>query len=86
MADYQLLLVAVDLSSESDRVIERALQLAGGNTDRINIIHVVEPVAAAYPIDAYAINMSELQEESMRLSSQRLGEIAARYSNTACKD
>lgn len=79
MADYRNLLVAIDLSGESNRVIERALQIAEGDSSLVSIIHVVEPVAAAYPIDAYAINMSELQEESMRLSAQRLAEIAGSY-------
>ncbi len=79
MIDYSNLLVAIDLSSESDKVIERAIQIVGGNINKISIMHVVEPVAAAYPIDAYAINMSELQEESMRISSQRLADIADKF-------
>jgi len=79
MADYTNLLVAIDLSNESDKVIERAIQIASGDISKLSIIYVVEPVTAAYPIDAYAINMSELQEESMRLSAQRLAEIAGKY-------
>jgi universal stress protein A len=79
MADYRKLLVAIDLSGESDRVIEKALSIVDGDSARVSLIHVVEPVAAAYPIDAYAINMSELQEESMRLSAQRLTEFADKY-------
>ncbi len=79
MADYENLLVAIDLSDESDKVIERAIQIVSGDINKISIIYVVEPVTAAYPIDAYAINMSELQEESIRLSTQRLAEIASKY-------
>lgn len=76
---YQRVLVAVDLSNESTRIIERALELAGGNVDRITLTHVVEPVAAAYPIDAYAINMTKLQEEAMAIARQRLAGIAEKH-------
>jgi universal stress protein A len=79
MDNYRKLLVAIDLSNESNRIIDRAIQLAAADLDRISIIHVIEPVASAYPIDAYAINMSELQEESMRMSAERLNEIGDRY-------
>lgn len=76
---YQSVLVAVDLSNESTRIIERAMELAGGKVDRITLTHVVEPVAAAYPIDAYAINMTKLQEEAMAIASQRLAGIAEKH-------
>ena len=74
---YKTILVAVDLSNESDKVIEKALALAGSDTARIWLSHVVEPVAAAYPIDAYAINMTKLQEEAMAIAAERLGNIAS---------
>lgn len=76
---YKNLLVAVDLSNESDRIIERAIELAGNQTDRITLVHVVEPVAAAYPIDAYAINLTKLQEEAMAIAAQRLASMAAKH-------
>lgn len=76
---YKNLLVAVDLSNESDRIIERAIELADNQTDRITLVHVVEPVAAAYPIDAYAINLTRLQEESMTIAAQRLASIAVKH-------
>lgn len=76
---YQSVLVAVDLSNESTRIIERAMELADGKVDRITLTHVVEPVAAAYPIDAYAINMTKLQEEAMAIASQRLAGIAEKH-------
>ena len=76
---YRTILVAIDLSNESVNVIERAVELADGDTARIHLAHVVEPVAAAYPIDAYAINMTKLQEEAMAIAKQRLADIAANY-------
>jgi universal stress protein A len=76
---YNTILVAIDLSNESAKVIERAIELADGHSSRISIAHVVEPVAAAYPIDAYAINMTRLQEEAMTIAAQRLQSIAGKY-------
>jgi len=75
MSTYNNLLVAIDLSNESDKVIERARQLADGDAGKLSLVHVVEPVAAAYPIDAYAINMSKLQEEAMTIATERLADI-----------
>lgn len=80
---YQSVLVAVDLSNESTKIIERALELAGGEVSKIYLSHVVEPVAAAYPIDAYAINMTKLQEEAMAIASQRLAGISEKHGITA---
>jgi len=77
---YKTILVAVDLSNESDKIINSALALADGDTARIWLSHVVEPVAAAYPIDAYAINMTKLQEEAMAIAAERLGNIASKFS------
>lgn len=76
---YRSVLVAVDLSNESARIIQRALELAGGDVGRLYLTHVVEPVAAAYPIDAYAINMTKLQEEAMAIARQRLASIADKH-------
>ena len=36
-------------------------------------------MAAAYPIDAYAINMTKLQEEAMVIAAQRLADFGSRY-------
>ena len=75
MSTYQNLLVAVDLSAESAKVIKRAKRLAGGDAGKITLVHVVEPIAAAYPIDAYAINIAKMQEEAMQIAAERLANI-----------
>jgi len=76
---YRTVLVAVDLSNESDRIISRAIALADNDLHRIFLIHVVEPVAAAYPIDAYAINMTQLQEEATSIAAKRLASFGEKY-------
>jgi universal stress protein A len=76
MKPYRKVLVAVDLSNESTAVIKRALDVCDQQSDIIHLLHVVEPVAAAYPIDAYAINVTRLQEEALQIASERLTETA----------
>lgn len=76
---YRTVLVAIDLSNESDRIISRAIALADNDVQRVHVVHVVEPVAAAYPIDAYAINMTQLQEEATSLAAQRLQSFGSKY-------
>ncbi len=75
MSTYKNILVAIDLSNESDKVIARARQLADGDAANLSLIHVVEPVSAAYPIDAYAINISKLQEEAIEIATDRMADI-----------
>jgi universal stress protein A len=76
---YQRVLVAIDLSNESEKIISRAIELAGDDVSKLFLAHVVEPVAAAYPIDAYAINMTKLQEEAMAIAAQRLAGIGEKH-------
>jgi len=79
MSTYTNLLVAIDLSDESSKVIKRARKLAGGDCGKLSLIHVVEPIAAAYPIDAYAINISKMQEEAMQIAADRLADFGKEY-------
>jgi universal stress protein A len=76
---YNNLIVAIDLSNESDKIIARALELSANRVENLTLVHVVEPVAAAYPVDAYAINMTKLQEEAMAIAAHRLADIAQRF-------
>lgn len=75
MSVYNKILVAIDLSGDSKKVIDRALQVAGGDAGKLSLVHVVEPIAAAYSMDAYAININELQQETMTIAAKNLGDI-----------
>ncbi|MFM1896505.1 MAG: hypothetical protein RLZZ385_1579 [Pseudomonadota bacterium] len=75
MSVYNKIVVAIDLSSDSKKVIDAAMKLAGGDAGKLNLVHVVEPIAAAYSMDAYAININELQQEAMTIAAKNLGEI-----------
>lgn len=74
---YKKILVAVDLSNDSQKVIDTAVRMAGSDASRLHLVHVVEPVAAAYSMDIYAVNINELQQEAINLAEQRLEKIGA---------
>lgn len=75
MSAYKKIIVAIDLSSDSQKVIDKALEISSGDKYKLNLVHVVEPIATAYSMDAYAININELQQEAMTLAEQNLAEI-----------
>ncbi|MGI9252020.1 MAG: universal stress protein [Pseudohongiellaceae bacterium] len=72
---YKKVLVAVDLSKDSRRVIDVAMRAANNDKERLHLVHVVEPVAAAYSMDVYAVNISELQQEAINMAEQRLAGV-----------
>ena len=67
---YNKILVAVDLSNDAKKVIETAMRMAAGAADNLHLVHVVEPVAAAYSMDIYAVNINELQQEAINTTEQ----------------
>ncbi len=73
---YNKILVAIDLSNDSQKVIDRAVAIAG-DAGKLHLVHVVEPVAAAYSMDIYAVNINELQQEAINFAEQRLEKLAA---------
>lgn len=72
---YNKILVAVDLSDDSHKVIATAVRLVK-DPGKLCLVHVVEPVAAAYSMDLYAVNINELHEEAIAFARERLKAIA----------
>jgi universal stress protein A len=79
MSVYNKIVVAVDLSSDSNKVISTALKVAATDSAKLHLVHVVEPIAAAYSMDAYAININELQQEAMAIAAQNLAKIGEEH-------
>lgn len=73
---YNNILVAIDLSNDSQKVIDTAVRMAGSEIGKLNLVHVVEPVAAAYSMDIYAVNINELQQEAINMAEKRLEKLA----------
>lgn len=62
MSQYTTILVAIDLSDDSARVVERGMAIAANNSARLHIIHVIEPLSFAYGGDI-PMDFSGIQDE-----------------------
>ena len=51
-ADFENVLVAVDLSPESKAVVEQAIRLAGDDSSRFTIVHAVKGIEAAKAVQS----------------------------------
>ena len=75
MANYQHILLAVDLSEDTELVTSRARALAASNNATLDIIHVIEPISFTYGGDI-PLDFSGLQEEIQSQAEQQLEKIA----------
>ncbi|RKR02675.1 universal stress protein A [Kushneria sinocarnis] len=77
--DYHHILVAVDLTPDSKRVLERALPVARRNSDaKISIIHTLEPLGFAYGGDI-PMDLTSIQDQLDDHARERLAEVADPY-------
>jgi universal stress protein A len=76
---YEHILVAVDLTEECDPVIKRAVDLAG-DTAKLSLVHIVEPMAMAFGGDV-PMDLSQLQQQQFDQAKERLERLIAKYPN-----
>jgi len=74
---YEHILVAVDLTEECDPVIKRAVTLAG-DTAKLSLVHIVEPMAMAFGGDV-PMDLSQLQQQQFDQAKERLERLIAKY-------
>ena len=53
-ADFENVLVAIDLAPQSKTVVNQAIQLAGGDSSRLTIVHVLTGIEAAEAVQSRA--------------------------------
>lgn len=75
MSDYSKILVAVDLSEDSGRIVQRARNVASSAAAQLHIIHVIEPLSFAYGGDI-PMDFSGIQDEIYQQASQQLQRFA----------
>ncbi|GAA3906834.1 universal stress protein [Halomonas cibimaris] len=74
---YHHILVAVDLTKDSHKVLERAMAVAERNDHaKISIMHTLEPLGFAYGGDI-PMDLTSIQDQLDDHAKKRLGEIAA---------
>ena len=75
--DYRTLLVAIDCSEDSGRVLARAAAVASKGAT-LHLIHVIEPLALAYGADV-PMDVSDLQSSLMERARKAALEHAQRF-------
>jgi universal stress protein A len=78
MTSYSKILMAVDLSEDSDGVAERALAIAHNNESELHIIHVIEPLSFAYGGDI-PMDFSGIQDEIHQQAKQQLAKFGDKH-------
>lgn len=73
MATFKQVLVAVDLTAESNQILDKAVQIADGAD--IHLVHVIEPLAYAYGGDI-PMDLSEVQNQLQTQAAQQLAQLA----------
>jgi universal stress protein A len=74
---YEHILAAVDLTEDCDPVIKRAVDLAG-DTAKLSLVHIVEPMAMAFGGDV-PMDLSQLQQQQFDQAKERLERLIAKY-------
>ncbi|MCV6589925.1 MAG: universal stress protein [Marinobacterium sp.] len=62
MSIYNVILVAVDLSSEAHQLADKARELAAANNATLHLVHVIEPLSFAYGGDV-PMDLSSIQDQ-----------------------
>jgi universal stress protein A len=75
MSDYAKILVAVDLSEDSNLIVQRARAVASGASAELHIIHVIEPLSFAYGGDI-PMDFSGIQDEIYQQATAQLQRFA----------
>ncbi len=77
MADYKKILIAVDLTEQSQHVVERGVALARLTGAEIALLHIVEYVPVE-PMGEALLPAVDIEDELLEGSRKRLDELAAR--------
>ena len=75
MADYDRILLAVDLTEECHRVAKRAHALGRSGSAELHIVHVIEPLSLAYGGDI-PMDLSTVQDQIHEQARAHLADFA----------
>ena len=77
MPGYRNIMLAVDLTEESNAVADRALALANAYDAQLHLVHVIEPLSLAYGGDV-PMDLSSVQDQIQEQAKSHLSEFAQR--------
>ena len=75
MSTYKHLLIGLDLSPESQQVVDRVKQLFTDHDLKISICHILEPLAFTYGGDI-PVDLSDVQVQLEEQARERLANLA----------
>ena len=82
MAGYKTVVVAIDLSTESNGIIQRALDVASAS-GKVHLVYVQEPMDSVYmgvvPYGPVFVGMSEVEENLKAELKGRLDALGEQY-------
>ena len=81
MSVYKHILIGLDLSPESQQVIDRVKFLFADSDAKISICHVLEPLAFTYGGDI-PVDLSDVQAQLQQQATGRLEALAAQINVT----
>ena len=84
MGGYRRIVLAVDLTEESNIVAERAQMLARAFDAELHLVHVIEPLSLAYGGDI-PMDLSTVQDQIHEQAKSHLAEFAATLSVPAAR-
>jgi universal stress protein A len=76
MADYDRIMLAVDLTEESNFVAQRAMAIAKAFEAELHVVHVIEPLSLAYGGDI-PMDLSSVQEQIHEQAKSHLAAFAS---------
>ena len=75
MSQYKRIIAAIDLSDESDAVLQRACEVAQQNSAELSLVHVVEIISYAYGGEM-PVDIADIQTQVENHAERRIKEIA----------
>jgi universal stress protein A len=76
VANYQHILLAIDLTEEAAEVVDRGISLSQAYGAKLSIVHVIEPMSFTYGGDI-PLDFSGVQEEIQKQATAQLAALAA---------
>ena len=77
MPGYRNIMLAVDLTEESNVIADRALALSKTYDATLHLVHVIEPLSLAYGGDV-PMDLSSVQDQIQEQAKSHMAEFAAR--------
>lgn len=75
MSSYKHVLIGLDLSTESQQVIDRVKLLFNQGDTKISLCHILEPLAFTYGGDI-PVDLSDVQNQLQQQATERLAALA----------